>query len=61
MKRTRKSDAGEKVGVIKQKKHLLFFIKSNVFNTLNPQKEVKASPQVNGKDAVLSQRKCLIL
>lgn len=28
------------------------------FYTFNPQKDVKASPQVNGKDADLSKRKC---
>lgn len=63
MKRTRKSDAGDKVAGIKP---ILgqdcFFNKMNhLFNTSNPQKDAKASPQVNGKDSDLSQRKCSAL
>lgn len=66
MKRTRKSDAGDKVSGIK-----LILGSMNCFfpyvymeklttfyNIFNPQKDAKASQQVNGKDSDLSKRKC---
>lgn len=59
MKRTRKSDAGDKVGGGRPQGALTGgSSKMEVFNTFHPQKDVKASPQVNGKDADLSKRKC---
>lgn len=59
MKRTRKSDAGDKVGGNRPQEALTGgSSKMDVFHTFNPQKDVKASPQVNGKDADLSRRKC---
>lgn len=57
MKRTRKSDAGDKVGVIHSKQApdwtlaRLCEITRVLFCSLQSQKDVKASPQVNGKDA----------
>lgn len=64
MKRTRRSDAGDKVCVktgLNKPDFLLSFSSCLIhFAVDNLQKDVKASPQVNGKDTELSKGKRLL-